>query len=48
MMSALNIVAGNREQLDRMFMCDMQYADKGFFVLKFYRDDPMSDDDWGI
>ncbi len=48
MMSALNIVAGNREQLDRMFMCDMQYADKGFFVLKFYRDDPMSDDDWAV
>ena len=46
--SALNIVAGNRDQLDRLFMCDCQYADKGFFVLKFYMDDPKSDDDWAV
>ena len=46
--SALNIVAGNREQPDRMFMCDCQYKDKGFFVIKFYRDDPLSDDDWAV
>ena len=25
-----------------------QYKDKGFFVLKFYRDDPLSDDDWAV
>ena len=46
--SALNIVAGNRDQLDRLFMCDCQYKDKGFFVLKFYMDDPISDDDWAV
>ena len=46
--SALNIVAGNRDQLDRLFMCDYDHKDKGFFVLKFYMDDPKSDDDWAV
>ena len=45
--SALNIVAGNRDQLDRAFM-DRSHEREGFFVLKFYRDDPMSDDDWAV
>ena len=38
---------GNREQLDRAFM-DMTHAEQGFFVVKIYRDDPFSDDDWQV
>lgn len=38
---------GNREQLDRFFFGESElHADKGFFVCKIYRDDPLSDDDW--
>merc|ERR1740130_1721099 len=47
LLSTLNIVAGNRDQLDRAFM-DMEHAAQGFFVVKIYRDDPMSDDDWQV
>ena len=46
--SAMNICSGNRGQLDRVFfgeLCD-EWKQKGFFVCKFYQDDPMSDDDW--
>ena len=48
--SALNICSGNRGQLDRVFfgeLCD-EWIDKGFFVCKFYQDDPLSDDDWQV
>ena len=48
--SALNIVSGNRGQLDRIFFgeLDETWIDKGFFVCKFFKDDPMSDDDWQV
>ena len=48
--SALNIVAGNRGQLDRIFFgeVDPTWVTYGFFVCKFYQDDPMSDDDWQV
>ena len=48
--SAMNIVSGNRGQLDRLFfgeLCD-EWIDNGFFVCKFYQDDPQSDDDWQV
>ena len=48
--SSLNIVSGNRGQLDRIFfgeLCD-EWIEKGFFVVKFYADDPLSDDDWAV
>ena len=48
--SAMNICSGNRGQLDRVFfgeLCD-EWKQKGFFVCKFYQDDPMSDDDWQV
>ncbi|KAL1518789.1 hypothetical protein AB1Y20_003072 [Prymnesium parvum] len=48
--SALNIVAANRIQLDRIFFgeLDQTWIDNGFFVCKFYKDDPLSDDDWQV
>ena len=48
--SALNIVSGNRSQLDRVFFGELDdtWIEKGFFVCKFYEDDPMSDDDWQV
>ena len=48
--SALNIVAGNRGQLDRIFFgeVDDTWIEYGFFVCKFYQDDPYSDDDWQV
>jgi len=49
LLSAINIVSGNREQLDRFFFGEAElHADKGFFVCKIYRDDPLSDDDWQV
>jgi len=50
LISALNIVAANREQLDRIFFGELDdtWIEKGFFVCKFYRDDPYSDDDWQV
>lgn len=48
LISALNIVAANRGQLDRVFFGELDdtWIEKGFFTCKFYRDDPNSDDDW--
>uniref|UniRef100_A0A7S2NM39 Calpain catalytic domain-containing protein n=1 Tax=Haptolina brevifila TaxID=156173 RepID=A0A7S2NM39_9EUKA len=48
--SALNIVASNRGQLDRVFFgeLDPTWVAYGFFVCKFYQDDPLSDDDWQV
>ena len=48
--SALNIVAANRGQLDRIFFgeIDPTWVAYGFFVCKFYQDDPLSDDDWAV
>ena len=48
--SALNIVAANRVQLDRVFFgeLDVTWVQHGFFVCKFYKDDPYSDDDWQV
>ena len=46
LLSALNIIGGNREQLDRVFM-EHDEA-QGFFICKFYQDDPLSDDDWQV
>jgi len=48
--SALNIVASNRGQLERIFFgeIDPTWVEYGFFVCKFYKDDPMSDDDWQV
>ena len=48
--SALNIVASNRGQLDRIFFgeIDPTWVTYGFFVCKFYQDDPKSDDDWQV
>ena len=48
--SALNIVSANRTQMDRVFFgeLDQSWLDSGFFVCKFYRDDPSSDDDWQV
>ena len=48
--SALNIVSGNRGQLDRVFFGELDdtWKEKGFFVCKFYKDDPLSDDDWQV
>lgn len=48
--SALNIVAANRTQLDRIFFgeLDTTWVTYGFYVCKFYQDDPMSDDDWKV
>jgi len=47
LISAINIIAGNREQLDRVFM-DKEHGDEGFYVCKIYHDDPFSDDDWQV
>lgn len=48
LISALNIVSANRGQMDRIFFgeVDPTWVTYGFFVCKFYRDDPRSDDDW--
>ena len=48
--SSLNIVSANRGQLDRIFFgeVDPTWVTYGFFVCKFYQDDPMSDDDWKV
>ena len=47
---ALNIVSANRGQLDRIFFgeVDPTWVTYGFFVCKFYHDDPLSDDDWQV
>ena len=48
--STLNIVSANRGQLDRIFFgeVDPTWVTYGFFVCKFYQDDPQSDDDWQV
>ena len=48
--STLNIVSANRGQLDRIFFgeVDPTWVTYGFFVCKFYQDDPASDDDWQV
>ena len=48
--STLNIVSANRGQLDRIFFgeVDPTWVTYGFYVCKFYQDDPASDDDWHV
>ena len=43
-------VAANRTQFDRIFFgeLDTTWVTYGFYVCKFYQDDPMSDDDWKV
>mmetsp|Transcript_5363 Transcript_5363/g.13308 ORF Transcript_5363/g.13308 Transcript_5363/m.13308 type:complete len:731 (-) Transcript_5363:186-2378(-) len=59
-LGALNIVAGNKDNVDRMFLSALkeegakdqmaalseQGAREGFYIVRFYHDDPASDDDW--
>mmetsp|Transcript_15023 Transcript_15023/g.46005 ORF Transcript_15023/g.46005 Transcript_15023/m.46005 type:complete len:722 (-) Transcript_15023:347-2512(-) len=59
-LGAVNIIAGNRDSIDRMFLSSVkdenarepmlalaqQGADHGFYIVRFYEDDPHSDDDW--
>ena len=47
LLAACNIVGGDVEILERVFV-DMEHADKGFYVVRFYIDDPNSDDDWKV
>jgi len=50
LISSMNIIASNRTQLNRIFFgeLDPTWVAYGFFVCKFYQDDPMSDDDWQV
>mmetsp|Transcript_333 Transcript_333/g.833 ORF Transcript_333/g.833 Transcript_333/m.833 type:complete len:705 (-) Transcript_333:365-2479(-) len=59
-LGALNIVAGNKDNIDRLFLSATkaeggrdpmaplaeQAAREGFYIVRFYEDDPRSDDDW--
>lgn len=59
-LGALNIVAGNKDNVDRMLLSALkdeggkdplrplveQGAREGFYIVRFYEDDPHSDDDW--
>lgn len=59
-LGAVNIVAGNKDNVDRMFLSAAkdegardpmaplaeQGAREGFYIVRFYQDDPRSDDDW--
>lgn len=60
LLGAVNIVAGNKDNIDRMFLSALkeegsrepmraleeQGAREGFYIVRFYHDDPHSDDDW--
>ena len=47
LLAACNIVGGDVDILERVFV-DTEHADKGFYVVRFYVDDPASDDDWKV
>ena len=47
LLAACNIVGGDVDILERVFV-DTEHADKGFYVVRFYVDDPNSDDDWQV
>ncbi len=47
LMAALNLIAGDREVLDRVFV-DASHGASGFYVLRFWLDDPRSEDDWQV
>ena len=47
LMAALNILAGDREVLERVFV-DARHGASGFYLLRFFHDDPRSDDDWKV
>jgi len=47
LLAACNIVGGDLAVLERVFV-DSTHAEKGFYVVRFYVDDPHSDDDWQV
>ena len=47
MLAGANIVGGDQDVIARAFV-DAEHASKGFYVLRFYVDDPHSDDDWAV
>ena len=47
LLAACNIVGGDVEILERVFV-DTTHADKGFYAVRFFVDDPASDDDWVV
>ncbi|KAG8463065.1 hypothetical protein KFE25_001838 [Diacronema lutheri] len=57
LLSACNIVAGQKEAIDRVFLFPKNPAtrppaegarDRGLYVVAFFEDDPHSDDDWKL
>ena len=46
-MAAFNIVAGDPDVIGRVFV-DREHAAQGFYALRFWHDDPLSDDDWRV
>ena len=47
LLAACNIVGGDVEILERVFV-DAEHAASGFYAVRFYVDDPNSDDDWKV
>jgi hypothetical protein len=47
LLAACNIVGGDPEVAARCFV-DATHAAQGFYVVRFYVDDPSSDDDWRV
>ena len=46
-LAAANIVAGDHDVIARCFV-DADHAAQGFYVVRFFHDDPASNDDWQV
>ena len=47
LLAAANIVAGDPDVIKRVYL-STEHAAHGFYVLRFFHDDPRSDDDWKV
>ena len=47
LLAAANIVAGDPDVISRVYI-DTEHAAQGFYMLRFFHDDPRSDDDWKV
>ena len=45
LLAAVNIVSGDPDVIKRVYL-STEHAAHGFYVLRFFQEDPRSDDDW--
>ena len=47
LLAAVNIVSGDPDVIKRVYL-STEHAAHGFYVLRFFQEDPRSDDDWKV